>query len=119
MYIFFPLTNSFSNDVACPLIVRQQYIQPIEVIILEYTYTSKLNHKTSNLVQNIRHEFSLQTEELKIIRALELLWPLLQTKNIIIMPAKLIVSSDTIRSRVPHGFSLMTKLRKFGYIYFN
>ena len=85
MYIFCPLNNSFSNDESRPLLVQQEYIQPTEVTILEYIPNTKLNHKLYKVFQNTCHEFSLQTEELKIITALELFWPLLKTKNIISM----------------------------------
>ena len=49
-----------------------------------------------NLIQNTLHEFLLETEEPKKIKSLELLWPLLQAKNIISMLAKHITSSDEI-----------------------
>ena len=41
-----------------------------------------------NLIQNTPYEFAVGTEELKTIKALQLLWPLLQTKNIIRILAK-------------------------------
>ena len=103
IYIFCPLTNSFPIDETRPLIVPQEYRQPIEITILEYIHNTKFNHKLYDLIQNTKHEFSLHTEEKKIIRALEHLWHLLQTKNIISILAKLIVESDTIWTNFPHG----------------
>ena len=110
-YRFFPQTNSFTIDEARPLIVPQEFIQPIEVTILEHIHIKKFNHKLYNLIQNTSHELSLETEKLKIIRKLELLWSLLQIQNIISMLAKFIVTSDTTQTNFPHGFSLMKSLR--------
>ena len=80
-YTFCPLNKSFTIDESRPLIVPQEYIPPIEVTILEYIHNTKFNHKLYNLIQYTSHEFSLQTEELKNIRSLELLWPLLKTSS--------------------------------------
>ena len=60
-----------------------EFIQPIEIPILEFIHNTKYNHKIYNLIQNTLYEFAVGTEELKTIKALQLLWPLLQTKNII------------------------------------
>ena len=68
----------------------------IEVPILEFIHNIKYNNKNDNLIQNTPHEFAVGTEELKTIKALQLLWPLLQTKNIIRIPAKLLTTSDDI-----------------------
>ena len=96
MYIFCPVNKSVDIDGSRPLIVPHEYIQPIEVTILE---SSILNtdtyHKLYNLIQNTRHEFSLDNEELNNIRALEILWPLLKSKKIIRVLEKLLISSDT------------------------
>ena len=46
----------------------------------------------------------MATEELKTNRALQLLWPLLQTKNIIRMIAKLRTTSDAIHDVFPRVF---------------
>ena len=59
---------------------------------------------TWNLIQNTPYEFAVGTEELKTIKALQLLWPLLQTKNIIRILAKLLTNSDIIHDIFPHGF---------------
>ena len=80
-------------------------IQPIETPILEFIHKTKYNHKIYNLIQNTPHEFAVGTEELKTIKALQLLWPLLQTKNIIRILAKVLTTSDTIHDVFPHGFS--------------
>ena len=77
MYIFCPLTNA---DDSRPPINPHKYIQPIEIPKLEYINYTKNYNKLYNLIQNTWHEFSLNNEELNTIRALELLWPLLQTK---------------------------------------
>ena len=73
------------------------YIQPIEIHKLEYFHKLKNNYKLYNLIQNTLRKFSLNNEEHNIIRALELLGPLLQTKNVIRMLAKPLTTSDTIR----------------------
>ena len=72
--------------------------------ILEFIHNTKYNHKIYNLIQNTPYEFAVGTEELKIIKALQLLWPLLQTKNIIRILAKLLTTSDMIHDIFPHGF---------------
>ena len=109
MYIFCPLTKTFNDEESRPLIIPHEYIQPIEVPILEFIHNTKSNHKTYNLIKNTPHEFAVGTEELKTIKTLQLLWPLLQTKNIIHILAKLITTSDAIHDIFPHGFSQMTK----------
>ena len=55
-------------------------------------------------MQNTPYEFAVGTEELSTIKALQLLWPLLQTKNIIRILAKLLSTSDLIHDIFPHGF---------------
>ena len=82
MYIFCPLTRTLNNEEPRPLIVLHEYIQPVEVPILEYIHNTKNKHKLYNLTQNTTHEFSPSNEEHKIIKSLELLRPLLQTKYI-------------------------------------
>ena len=104
MYIFCPLTKTFNDEESRPLIIRHEYIQPIEVPILEFIHSTKHKHKFYNLIQNTPHEFALVTEELKTIKALQLLWPLLQTKKIIRILAKLLTTSDVIHDIFPHGF---------------
>ena len=87
-----------------PLIVPHEYIQPVEVSILEFIHNTKYNHKLFNIIQNNPYEISIGIEELKTIRALQLLWPLLHTKNIFRMLAKLLTTSDVIQDIL---FSLM------------
>ena len=79
-------------------------MQPIEIPILEFIHNTKYNPKIYNLIQNTPYEFAVGTEELKTIKTLELLWPLLQTKNIIRILAKLLTTSDMIHDILPHGF---------------
>ena len=95
---------TFNDEEYRPLIVPLEYSQPIEVPILKFMHNTKYNHKIYNLIQNTPHEFAVGTEELKTIKALQLLWPLLQTKNIIRILAKLLTTSDAIHDVFPHGF---------------
>ena len=104
MYIFCPLTKTFNDEESRPLIVPHECIQPIEVPILKFIHNTRYNHKIYNLIQSTPHEFAVGTEELKTIKALQLLWPLLQTKNIIHILAKLQTTSDAIHVVFPHGF---------------
>ena len=90
MYIFVPLTKLFNVDDARPLIIPHEFLQPVEVPILEFIYNTRYNHKLYNLIQNTPYELSLSTEEHNIINALGLLWSLFQTKYIIILLAKLL-----------------------------
>ena len=106
MYIICPLTKTFNEEESRPLIVPHEYIQPIEIPILEFIHNTKHNHKIYNLIQNTPHEFSVGDEELNTIKALQLLWPLLQTKNIIRILAKLLTTSDSI-----HDIFLMTSFQ--------
>ena len=103
IYLFCPLTKTFNVEESPPLIVPHAYIQPIEIPILEFSHNTKHNHKLYNLIQNTLNELSVGTEELKTIKALQLLWPLLQTKNIIRILAKLSTTSDAIHDIFPHG----------------
>ena len=104
MYIFCPLTKTFNEEESRPLIVPHEHIQPIEIPILEFIHKTKYNNKINNLTQNTPHDFAVGTEELKTIKALQMLWPLLQTKNIIRILAKLLTTSDAIHDVFPHGF---------------
>ena len=90
MRIFCPLTKTFIVEEFRQLIVPHEFLQPIEVPILEFIDKTKYNHKLFNLIQ-----------ELKTIRALQLLGPLLQTKNIIRMLAKLLTTSEVIHDVLP------------------
>ena len=108
MYIFCPITKTFNAEESRPFLIPHEFIQPIEIPILEFIHNTKYNHKIYNLIQNTPYEFAVGTEELKTIKALQLLWPLLQTKNIIRILAKLLTNSDMIHDIFPHGFSPMT-----------
>ena len=104
MYIFCPIINSFQDKESRPFLVPHEFLQPIEIPILEFIHNAKYNHKLYNLINNTPHEFAVGTEELNIIKTLQLLWPLLQTKNIICILAKLLTSSELIQDLFPHGF---------------
>ena len=104
MYIFCPLTKLQNVDESRPLIVPHELLQPVEVPILEFNFNTRYNHKLYTLIQNTPYEQSPNTEEHNIIKALELLWPLPQTKHIIRLLATLITSSDIIHNVFPHGF---------------
>ena len=104
MYIFCPLTKIFNGEESRPLIIPHEYIQPIEIPILEFNHNPKYNHKIYNLKQNTPHEFAIGTEELNTIKALQLLWPLLKTKNIIRILAKLLTTSDLVHDIFTRGF---------------
>ena len=104
MYIFCPLTKLFNIDESRPLIVPHEFLQPVEVPILDFIYNTCYNHKLYNLIQNAPYELSPSTEEHNIIKALELLWPLLRTKYIFRWLAKLLTSSDIIHDVFPHRF---------------
>ena len=106
MYIFCPLTKTFNVEESRPLIVPHEYIQPVEIPLLEFIHNTKNNHKLFNLIQHTNHKFSFGTEELNTIKALEFLWPMLETKNIIRILAKLLTTSDSIHDIFPHGFFL-------------
>ena len=96
MHIFCPLTKLLNVDESRPLIVPREFLQPVEVPILEFIHNTCYNHKLYNLIQNTTYEKSPNTEEHNINKAIELLWPLLQTKHIIRLLAKLLTSSDII-----------------------
>ena len=87
-----------------PTSFPHEYLQPIEINILYYIHNTEYNHKIYSLIQNPRHEFSFNSKELKIIKAQELLWSLLQTKNIICMHLKFITSSDTNQTDFTNRF---------------
>ena len=94
MYIFCPITKTFNAEESRPFLIP----------ILEFIHNTKYNHKIYNLIQNTTYEFAVGTEEVKTIKALQLLWPLLQTKNIIRILAKLLTTSDIIHDIFSHGF---------------
>ena len=104
MYIFCPITKTLNAEGSRPFLIPHEFVQPIEIPILEFIHNTKFNHKLYNLIQNTPYEFAVGTEELTTIKALQLLWPLLQTKNIIRILAKLLTTSDLIQDIFPHGF---------------
>ena len=104
MYIFCPITKTFNAEESRPFLIPHEFVQPIEIPILEFIHNTKFNHKLYNLIQNTPYEFAVGTEELTTIKALQLLWPLLQTKNIIRILAKLLTTSELIHGIFPHGF---------------
>ena len=73
MYIFSPITKTFQDEESRPFIIPHEFIQPIEIPILEFIHKTKYNHKLYNLIQNTPHEFAVGTEELNTINALQLL----------------------------------------------
>ena len=104
MYIFCPITKTFNAEESRPFLIPHEFVQPIEIPILEFIHNTKFNHKLYNLIQNTPYEFAVGTEELTTIKALQLLWPLFQTKNIIRILAKLLTTSELIHDIFPHGF---------------
>ena len=106
MYLFCPLTKTFNVEESRPLIVPHEYIQPIEIPLLEFIHNTKYNHKLFNLIQHTNHKCFVGTEELNTIKSLQLLWPLLKTENIIHILAKSQTTSDSIQDIFPHGFFL-------------
>ena len=110
MYIFCPITKTINVEESRPFLIPHEFITPIEIPILEFIHNNKYNHKIYNLIQNTPYEFAVGTEELNTIKALQLLWPLLQTKNIIRILAKLLTTSDMIHDIFPTAFSQKTKV---------
>ena len=104
LYTFCPLTKTFNDEESRPFFIPHEFIQPIEIPILEFIHNTKYNQKLYNLIQNTPHDFTLGTEELNTINALQLPWPLLQTKNVIRILAKLLTTSNLIHDIFPHGF---------------
>ena len=107
-YIFCPITKTFNAEESRLFLIPHEFIQPIEIPILEFIHNTKYNHKIYNLIQKTPYEFAVGTEELKTMKALQLLWPLLQTKNIIRILAKLLTNSDMIHDIFPEVFSPTT-----------
>ena len=99
-----PSQGRINAEESRPFLIPHEFIQPIETAILEFIHNTKYNHKIYNLVQNTPYEFAVGTEELNTIKVLQLLWPLLQTKNIIRILAKLLTTSDMIHDIFPYGF---------------
>ena len=104
MYIFCALTKTFNEEESRPFIIPHEFIQPIEIPILEFIHNTEYNHKLYNIIQNTPHEFAVGTEELNTIKALQLLWPLLQTKSVIRILAIILTTSELFHDIFPHGF---------------
>ena len=102
MYIFCPLTRTFNVDEYRPLIVPHEYLQPVEIPILEYIHNIKYIHKLLKLIQITPHVLSSRSDEHKIIKALELLWPLPQTKYVTRLLAKFLSTSNVIHDIFPN-----------------
>ena len=100
----YKLNKLLDVDDSRPLVVPHEFLQPVEVPILEFIYNTRYNHKLYNLIQNTSYEQPPHTDERNIIKALELLWPLLQNKHIFRLLAELLNSSDIIHDVFPHGF---------------
>ena len=113
MYIFCPNTKTFQDEESRPFLIPHEFLQPIEISILEFIHNTNYNHKLYNLIQHTPHEFAVGTEELNIIKALQLLWPLLETKNIILILAKLLTSSELIQDLFHMAFSPKIKVSIF------
>ena len=96
MYIFCPLTEAFNVDESHPLVVPHEFLQPVEIPILEFIHNTIYNHKVYNPIQNTPYELSPSTEEHKIIKTLELIWAFLQTNYIIRLITKLLTTSEII-----------------------
>ena len=104
MYIFCPIAKTFQDEESRLFLILHEFLQPIEIPILQFIHNTKYNHKIYNLIQNTPHEIAVGTHELNITKALDLLWPLLQTKNIIRILAKFLTTSELIQELFPHGF---------------
>ena len=91
MYIFCPLIKLLLVDESRRLIIPHEFLQPVEVPNIEFIFNTRYNHKLYTLIQNTPYEHSPNTEEHNIIKALELLEPLLQIKHTILLLAKLLI----------------------------
>ena len=104
MYIFCPFPKTFNIDESRPLIVPHEFLQPVEIPIVEVIHNTRYDLELYNLVQNTPYELSPSTEEDNIIKPLESLWPLLEAKYFIRLIAKLLTSSEIIHDVFPHVF---------------
>ena len=104
MFTFCPLTKTFNDEESRPFITPHEFIQPIEIPILEFIHNTKYHHKIYKLIQTTPQDIAVGTEELNTIKALQLLWPLLQTKNVMRILAKLLTTSDLIHDIFLRGF---------------
>ena len=57
VYIYCPLTKTFNVDKSRPLIVPHEFLQPVEIQILEFIHNTRYNHKPYNFIQNTPYEF--------------------------------------------------------------
>ena len=102
--------DNFITHEPRPLNELQESIQPIEITILEYIHNNKYNHKLYSLIQNTRHDVSLETEQLKICLKLKSSSACLHNSSHHPTNFKINSSMD---------FSLITTLLRYDYIYFN
>ena len=56
MYIFCPITKTFNAEESRPFLIPHEFIQPIEIPILEFIHNTKYNHKIYNLIQNTPYD---------------------------------------------------------------
>ena len=59
MYIFCPITKTLNAEESRPFLIPHEFIQPIEIPILEFIHNTKYNHKLYNLIQNTPYEFAV------------------------------------------------------------
>ena len=57
-----------------------------------------------SLIQNTHLEISVPTEEIKIVEAFEIFWPILRTRKSMSMSAKLIMHQPNIEANFPNDF---------------
>ena len=62
MYNFCPLINNFPLDDSRPIILSNEYIQSVEISLLESIHIFKFNHKLCNLIQKPKQENSAVTK---------------------------------------------------------
>ena len=115
MYIFCPLTNSFL--LGDSRLSSSQYIHPIEIALQEKIHNCKFNQILYNLIQHSLRKIPAVLKEVNIIRALELLLPLLRTKSVIRMLARLLTIYDIIKTNFPIEFLPTQNLRKYEFIF--
>ena len=60
MYIFCPITKTLNAEESRPFLMPHEFIQPIEIPILEFIHNTKYNHKIYNLIQNTPYEFAVR-----------------------------------------------------------
>ena len=64
------------------IIISHEYIQPLEMPLLENNHGTNVNNKLYKLIQSTHtYEFSVTPKGIKLTRELEFLWPRLKIKN--------------------------------------